>query len=74
LDRPAPSTPCSWPAAPRDSRRQNQKNSANGAMMMTHSSSSEPKPGDDVELVISTLFVASSSRKDCPAWDGTTTV
>ncbi len=52
----------------------NQKNSAIGAMMMIQSSSSEPKPGDDVELVISTLFVASSARKGGPAWDGTTTV
>ena len=42
--------------------------------MMIQSSSSEPKPGDDVELVISTLFVASSSRKAWLAWDGMTTV
>jgi hypothetical protein len=73
-DRPTPRMPCIWPAAPRDSRRQNQIRTMNGARMITQFSSSVPKPGDEVEPVICTPFVCSSSSRDWLACGGMTTV
>ena len=66
--------PCIWPAAPRDSRRQNQKNSANGARMMTQFSSSAPNPGDEVPPVTLTPAATIWSIVCCPTCAGKTTV
>ena len=50
------------PAAPRDSRRQNQKNSTNGARMMIQFSSSVPNPADEGPPVTLTPSATSWSR------------
>ena len=47
-DRPTPSTPCSPPAAPRDSRIHSQPNSRNGESSSIQVSTSEPNEGPGV--------------------------
>jgi len=73
-DRPAPSTPCNCPPAPRDSRIQNQPKIRNGSRMMIQVTSWVPNPGDGADEVTCTPPASRSLSSACPACGGMTTV
>src|ERR1700749_4092135 len=74
LFRPTPRTPCSCPDAPRDSRIQNQTTSRIGTSRISQPSTSEPKPGDDVEYETVVFAACRSFSVDWGTGDGRFTV